>query len=123
MTSAKNLTIPKVTTVTEATESKTGLKALVGRKMTKKIKFMDADVSISKLSVSEVMDIQVKAKELEDNGSEESGIELLMAVIGSAVEGGEELTAEDFQTFPMDELTKLSNEIMKFSGIAGAAAK
>jgi hypothetical protein len=98
-----------------------GIKSLVGRKMTKSVKFMGEDVKISKLSVSEVMDIQVKAKEIESD--ESAGLELLQKVIRSAVEGGEDLADEDFQTFPMDELSKLSNEIMKFSGIGAEQGK
>jgi hypothetical protein len=39
------------------------------------------------------------------------------------VEGGEDLTDEDFETFPMDELSKLSTEVMKFSGIGQDAGK
>lgn len=121
MTSASNLTVPKVNVMTEVVAVKTGLKAMVGRRMTQKVKFMDSDVMISKLSVSEVMDIQEKAKELGE--SEDAGIMLLMQVIGNSVEGGRDLTEEDFRTFPMDELTKLSNAIMKFSGIDGKSEK
>lgn len=40
-----------------------------------------------------------------------------------AVDGGDELSDDDFKEFPMDELSKLSNEIMKFSGIAGDQGK
>jgi len=98
-----------------------GIKSLVGRKMTKSVKFMGEDVKISKLSVSEVMTIQEKAKDIENNDT--AGLELLQTVIRSAVEGAEDLADEDFQTFPMDELSKLSNEIMKFSGIGAEAGK
>jgi hypothetical protein len=101
--------------------SMSGMKSLVGRKMTKSVKFMGEDIKISKLSVSEVMDIQVKAKAVE--GDESAGLELLKCVIMASAEGAEELADEDFQTFPMDELSKLSNEIMKFSGIGAEAGK
>jgi hypothetical protein len=121
MTSASNLTVPKVNVMNEVAVVATGLKALVGRKMTKKVKFMDSDLLVSKLSVAEVMDIQERAKELGD--AEDSGLVLLQLVISSAVEGGKDMSPEDFQTFPMDELTKLSNEIMKFSGIDGSSSK
>lgn len=98
-----------------------GIKGLVGRKMTKTVKFMGEDVKISKLSVSEVMSIQEKAKEVEKDDT--AGLELLQTVIRSAVEGADDLADEDFQTFPMDELSKLSNEIMKFSGIGADQGK
>lgn len=103
----------------------TGIKGLVGKKMSKTVKFIGEDIKISKLSVGQVSDIQEKAKALNDAKAEDekSGLELLKTVIRSSVEGAEELTDEDFLTFPMEELTKLSNEIMKFSGIDGEKGK
>ncbi len=110
----QNIKIPKVNNMS-------GIKSLVGRKMTKSVKFMGEDVKISKLSVSEVMEIQDKAKAVE--GDDTAGLELLKCVIRAATEGAEDLADEDFQTFPMDELSKLSNEIMRFSGIGADAGK
>lgn len=98
------------------------IKDLVGKKMSKKVRFMDKDVQISKLSVSEVMKIQEQAKSLSGN-DDSMGLEVLQIVITSSVEGASELTAEDFKSFPMDELSKLSNEIMKYSGIGTEAGK
>ena len=98
-----------------------GIKDLVGKKMTKSVKFMGEDVKISKLSVAEVMDIQNKAKTLEQDDS--AGFDVLKTVIKAAVEGGSDLTDQDFENFPMDELSKLSAEIMKFSGIGADAGK
>jgi len=92
-----------------------GIKGLVGRKMTKNVKFMGEDVKISKLSVSEVMEIQERAKALEKDESE--GFNILKTVIRASVDGAKDLTDQDFDNFPLDELSKLSNEIMRFSGI------
>jgi len=98
-----------------------GIKSLIGRKMTKQFKFMNEDLKISKLSVAEVMTIQERAKNVETDDS--AGFEVLKTIIMSAVEGGKDLTDEDFKAFPMDELSKLSNEIMKFSGIGADQGK
>lgn len=92
----------------------TGMKSLVGRKMSKTVKFMNENVEINKLSVTQVLEIQSMAKSAGDN---ENGLELLKVVIKQSVEGADELSEADFDSFPMDELSKLSNEIMKFSGI------
>lgn len=92
-----------------------GIKGLVGRKMSKKFKFMDTDVIINKLSVSQVLEIQSIAKT--QDGGEEAGFNLVKKVVSMGVEGGADLTDEDFSTFPLDELSKLSNEVMKFSGV------
>jgi len=105
-------------------EIMSGMKALVGKKMSKNVKFMGEDVKISKLSVAEVMDIQEKAQALnEDNASATAGFDILTTVIRSAVEGAAELTDEDFQSFPMEELSTLSNNIMSFSGMGAEQQK
>ena len=92
------------------------IKDLVGKRVSRKVKFMNEDVTISKLSVAEVMAIQEQAKSTKEN--EEDTMSLLRLIVKSSVEGGNELEDKDFESFPMDELAKLSNEIMKFSGIS-----
>lgn len=92
-----------------------GIKGLVGRKMQKTIKFMNEDVKIQKLNISQVLEIQEAAKTVKEG---DSGFDLLKKVISMSVENGNELSDEDFDTFPMDELSRLSNEIMKYSGIS-----
>lgn len=96
-------------------------KDLVGRKMTKSVKFMGEDVKIAKLSVSEVLAIQNAAKDAESD--EVKGFNILKKIIKSSVEGADALAEDDFDGFPMDELSKLSTEIMKFSGISGEEGK
>ena len=98
-----------------------GIKGLVGRKMKKTVKFMGEDLIINKLSVAEVVEIQNQAKEIEKDDSK--SFDVLKAVVRSAVEGADELTDEDFDKFPLDELSKLSADIMKFSGISGEQGK
>jgi hypothetical protein len=113
-----NINIPMISKVNNMAE---GIKGFVGRKMTKNAKFMGEDVKISKLSVSEVMEVQEKAKNLEGNESE--GFNVLKIVIRAGVEGGKDLADQDFENFPLDELSKLSTEIMKFSGIGQDSGK
>jgi hypothetical protein len=108
-----------------------GMKSMVGRRMTKDVKFMDGKLTISKLSVAEVLDIQTQAKLLEeaskddnsDQNGEDNGLNLLQGVIRASVEDAKDLTDEEFATFPMDELSKLSQAIMEFSGIGGNQGK
>ena len=107
--------------INKETKMAEGIKGLIGKKMTKKVKFMGEDVVISKLSVAEVMDIQKQAKILESD--ESAGFGVLQTVLRSAVEGADDISDEDFQMFPMDELSKLSAEIMKFSGVGADAGK
>lgn len=95
-------------------------KNLVGKKMSKTVKFMGEDVKISKLSVAEVMEIQEKASQISGNDSE--GFSVLKVVIRSSVEGAADISDEEFSQFPMDELSTLSTAIMKFSGIGQDAS-
>ena len=103
-----------------ATEAKS-IKGLVGRLMSKNVKFIGEDIKINKLSVAQVLEIQILAKDIDQ--TDEGGFNLLKQVIRLSVENASELTDEDFNAFPMDELSKLSNEIMKYSGIAGDQGK
>lgn len=113
-----NISIP---TISKANKMAEGIKSLVGKKMTKTVKFIGEDIKITKLNVAEVMEIQEKAKLLESE--QLTGLDLLKKVIRLSVEGADQLTDQDFDSFPMDELSKLSNEIMKFSGISGESGK
>lgn len=90
---------------------------LVGKRMSKTVKFCDGQVTINKLSVADVTTIQEQSKDAADNP--EKGFDILQTVVKLSVEGASELTEENFKGFPMDELAKLSEEIMKFSGVAG----
>jgi hypothetical protein len=92
-----------------------GLKGLVGKRSEKTVKFMDTNIKIMKLSVAQVMEIQEKAKGIEND--EAAGFEVLKLVITTGAEGADELTDKEFRDFPMDELSGLSAAIMKFSGL------
>lgn len=91
------------------------IKNLVGKRMSKKIKFMGEDIEINKLSVAEVMAIQNQAQI--NSEADNNGMAILRTVIRSSVIEAGEISDSEFETFPMDELSKLSSEIMKFSGI------
>lgn len=93
------------------------MKHLVGKKLTKKIKFLNDEVTIKKLSITEVMELQEAY-----NSAEGKETEILLKVIRLAVEGASELSDQEIESFPLDELATLSNEIIKFSGMDKAAA-
>jgi len=92
-----------------------GIMGLVGKKMTKTIKFMSQPLEISKLSVNQVLAIQEAAKSAGED--ENANFDLLKEVIRMSAKGADELADDDFDSFPIDDLSKLSNEIMSFSGI------
>jgi hypothetical protein len=98
------------------------MKHLVGKVITKKVPFMGDEVEVRKMSVSEVMKIQELVKKANKSKAEDSQLGLLRDVIRLAVLGADEITDEDFNTFPIGELSELSNEILGFSGLGESAA-
>lgn len=98
------------------------MKHLVGKIITKDFEFMDDKVSVRKLSVSEVLKVQDLVKKASKKTDEASQLNLLKDVIRLAVVGADELSDEDFDTFPIGELNKLSNDILSFSGLADQSA-
>lgn len=105
----------QVPNITKENKMSEGLKGLIGKKMSKEVPFMGTKVKINKLNVSEVLAIQEKAKTIAENDAE--SFALLRLVISTAVEEAADLTEEDFNNFPLDELSNLSAEIMKYSGL------
>jgi len=93
------------------------LKELSAKRITKKVKFMGENVEISKLTVMETMEIQELSKELESSSDDNSGFAIIKCILCKAVEGADELTDDDFDNFPLEELSTLSTHIMQFSGM------
>ena len=93
------------------------MKHLVGKKQTKKVQFMDDEVEIKKLSISEVMEIQ---KLMSKKGKSDE-MAILRELLKVAVVGAEEMTEEDFNSFPPGDLSTLSEEIMAYCGLGDKA--
>jgi len=95
------------------------MKHLVGKLVTEKVPFMGDEVEVKKLTVGEVMGLQKVIEKAAKSKDEQAQLKLLCDVIKIAVIGAEELTDEDFNTFPIQELTGLSEQIMRLSGLGG----
>jgi len=95
------------------------MKHLVGKQIIEKVPFMGDEVEIRKLSVTEVMKVQELVKKSSKSKAEDSELSLLRDVIRLAVIGADELSDEDFNTFPIGELSDVSNHILRFSGLGG----
>ncbi|MDB2598900.1 hypothetical protein N9Y08_06100 [Paracoccaceae bacterium] len=98
------------------------MKHLVGKVISKKVSFMGDEVEIRKLSVAEVFKVQAMVKTSTKSKSEDAQISLLRDVIRLAVVGADELTDEDFNSFPIAELNDVSNHILNYSGLGEAQA-
>ena len=117
------------------TKARTGLGSFVGKRMTKQVKFMGEDVTISKMSVHEVQEIQAVAaemqrvaKEHEEAGTVNTDVEssdfgVLKLILRLGVEGAKDLTDAEIEDLPIDELSKLSNEVMKYVGLGAETPK
>lgn len=77
---------------------------------------MNAEVEIAKLSVAQVKEIQTAAQKI-DAKTGKGGMELMMKVIQSSIEGARDMNESDFDNIPFDELQALSNSIMDYSGM------
>ena len=85
--------------------------------MTEKVPFMGDEVEVKMLSVLEVLNMQKLVTKANKAKGDEAQIDLLTNVIRLAVIGAQEITDEEFKTFPIAELTNLSNEIMRLAGL------
>lgn len=93
------------------------MKHLVGKVITKKVAFMGEEVTIKKMGLNEIFEIQEQASKASKSKNEKEQINLLKFVLKKAVEGAAELTDDDFNQFPLAELNSLSNEVLGFSGM------
>jgi hypothetical protein len=98
-----------------------GFKDLIGKVISKKIKFLDSEIVIRKLSLEQTQEIQEQAKNIGEN--EGNALKMLMSVIVLSVEGAEEMTEDEFRKFPIEDLNKLSEDILKYSGLGKAPEK
>ena len=92
----------------------------VRKKLTKTTKSVAEDTPITQLPLPRALDIQEKAKAA--GADEKAQMEIMLFTFQSAVTGAGELTLEDMYSFPLDDLQKLSEEILEFSGLGNAKA-
>lgn len=93
------------------------MKQFIGRDITKNVPFMDGEIGIRKLSVTQVKQVQAFSKELE---AKEDSLSMLSFIIKMGTPSAAEMTEAEFEGFPLDELTKLTNAIMEYSGIGAS---
>jgi hypothetical protein len=62
-------------------------------------------------------------KKTSKSKAEDSQTELLRGVIKIAVVGAEDLSNEEFSTFPIAALNELSENILEFSGLSGGTSQ
>ena len=97
------------------------MKHLVGKEITRKVAFMGEEVEVRNLTVGQAREIEALTKEVNAQPEEDRDhLGLLRQVIRLAVVGAEELTDEEIDTFPISELTALSQAIMSADALGNA---
>ena len=86
-------------------------------KLTKRVKFMNTDVEINKLSGLDVFAIQDLAKAAKASNNDQDNLKIMLKVITCGVDEMKDMTEEEILSLPLEELQNLSSEIMKFSGM------
>jgi hypothetical protein len=94
----------------------TGMKDLLGKQVKKEIPFVGSKVEICKLSAGQVAEIQSAARESKESGQED-GMQTMYKVLRMGVVGAADITNEEFATFPIDEMNKVAEAVMEFSGL------
>jgi len=98
------------------------MKHLVNKLITEKVPFMGDEVEVKKLSVLEVLQMQKLVEKANKSKGDEAQITLLTSVVRLAVIGAKEITDEEFKSFPIAELSDLSNNIMRLAGLGDTTA-
>jgi len=96
------------------------MKHLINKELTEKVPFMGDEVEVRKLTVGKIMELQKVIKASEKSKSDKAQLKLLCDIIKVAVIGAEDLTEEDFDSFPLSELTELSSHVMRVSGLGAS---
>lgn len=91
--------------------------ALAGKRMSKEVTFLNEKVTIFKLSSGQVEDIRAESKRLTEKPEDTDALGLMRTVIAFGVEGGADISEDDFKNWPIDDVAKLSEAVMEYSGL------
>ena len=82
--------------------------------ITKKVTFLKQEVEIRQLTVKGVRELQTV---LDKSKEDVSGLSTLSAIFKATVIGADGMKDKDFENFPIQALTELSNEILVYNGL------
>ena len=85
---------------------------------------MEDEVEVRQLTINTVLKVQdMVNKSAKAKDQEKAQMDLMRSVIRLAVVGAEEISDIEFDTFPLGEITKLSEQILNVSGLGVAGAE
>tara|TARA_X000001382_G_scaffold26260_2_gene16766 strand:- start:17439 stop:17753 length:315 start_codon:yes stop_codon:yes gene_type:complete len=82
--------------------------------ITKKVPFLKQEVEIKQLTVKGVKELQLT---LDKSKGDVSGLSTLSAIFKATVIGAEGMKDKEFENFPIQALTELSNQILNYNGL------
>jgi hypothetical protein len=98
------------------------MKKLLGKVKTITVPFMgDETVEVAQLTVAQVRDFQKDLEAAKADEGEDSGLKIQRAILRMAVVGAKDLTDEELDSFPLVELTKLTQKILELAGVSSGA--
>jgi len=94
----------------------TDLRSLINQRQSKNVKFMNNLVQINKLTLAECTEIQKVAKEI-DVENPDKAFDLLKHILRVGVPAATDFQDDEFESFPMEDLNSLSDEVLKYAGM------
>ena len=129
-------------------DNATGILSFVGKRMSKKVNFLDGSLVIYKLTVDQVDEIrkllmaqaekqvilqkkrekelerkakaepdEVVLEDVEDDEANDEDYSVVHTVLKYGADNGANLTIEALKQLPLEELSKLSETILEYSGV------
>ena len=97
------------------------MKHLVGKETTQKVPFMGDEVEVRKLTVKEVLEVQKEINRLNKSKDENAQISIIRELLRKTVKDAADMTDEEFNGFPLSELSDLVEKAVGFSGMGGGS--
>lgn len=99
------------------------MKHLVGKEIIKDFDFMGDTVKVRKLSVREVLDVQKQINKMSKSKDENAQIGIIRELLRKTVIDADKMSDEEFDAFPLGELSELVEKSVEFSGMGGGDSK
>lgn len=96
------------------------MKHLIGKVKSVAVPFMDETVEVRKLSVTQVRTFQTSLEAIKEKEDSDQGLKIQREIIRMGVVGADELTDDDLDSFPLDDLSKLVQSILELAGVKAA---
>ena len=89
------------------------MKHLIGKEVTKKVPFMNDEVEVRELTVGQAREIEAMTKKINKLPEEKRDhLAVLRSIVRIAVVGAADLSDAELDSFPLAELSSLSQAIM-----------